>query len=78
MYGHKLEVEQIQVLVQARPMPGAVHRPCIQRCEEQDACVTSWTRVQNNARDFPILGLRINFPCLKLCLSFHMYLGPDT
>ena len=32
MCGHKLAAEQIRVLVQARPLPGAVHRPCVRRC----------------------------------------------
>ena len=29
MCGHKLAAEQIWVLVQARPLPGVVHRPCV-------------------------------------------------
>ena len=32
MCGHKLAVEQIRVVVQARPLPGAVHRPSVGRC----------------------------------------------
>ena len=29
MYGYKLAAEEIRVLVQAKPLPGAVHRPCV-------------------------------------------------
>ena len=29
MCGHKLAAEQIRVLVQARPLPGALHRLCV-------------------------------------------------
>ena len=32
MYGHKLAAEQVRVLMHARPLPGAVHRPCVGRC----------------------------------------------